>query len=87
MNTQLMGIMRTQKIIEQAEIRREHRNQEDNIKEKELKRSIFRLDNSTEVKSTYKAAKELRNEQVKDIMQCMQSQAINRMSKINEIAG
>lgn len=87
MNTQLMGIIRTQKIVEQVAIKRENRNQNNNAKENGIKRDIFTIDNKEEVKTTNGVIKELKREQVKDIMQCMQSQSISRMIKINQIAG
>lgn len=86
MNTELMGIIRTQRIAEQVAIKREHRDQ-NNAKESDIKRELFAVDEKKEDKTTNGVAKGLKREQVKDIMQCMQAQSISRMIKINQIAG
>lgn len=81
----IIGIIRAQKIAEQVAIKRDNKNQHGGPNEREVKRGMFLINEQVEEKSAHKIAKELKGEQVKDIMQCMRSQSINRMIQINEI--
>ena len=81
----IIGIIRAQKIAEQVAIKRDNKNQHGDPNEREVKRGMFLINEQVEEKSAHKIAKDLKGEQVKDIMQCMRSQSINRMIQINEI--
>mgnify|MGYP000112386912 CR=1 FL=1 len=79
----IMGIIRAQKVIGKAAIRREHRNRPEQFSVKEKKGDIFILNEIIEEKSEHMVAKELKREQVVDIMQGMKIQSISRMVQIN----
>lgn len=78
----ILGIIRTQKIAGQVELRKE--NKSPLFYDKKVEQSKFSLSECQKVKSTYTIAKELRKEQVEDIMQYMRSQSISKMVQVNE---
>ena len=80
----IMGIIRTQKVMGKVAIRREHRNRPEQFSIKEKKGDIFILNEMIEEKSEHMIAKELKREQVVDIMQGMKIQSISRMVQINK---
>ncbi|WP_054744068.1 hypothetical protein [Cellulosilyticum ruminicola] len=79
----IMGIIRTQKVAGKIAIRREHRNQQGQYGLEGKNKNLFILNEIVEEKSDHIIAKEIRREQVVDIMQGMKMQSISRITHIN----